>query len=360
MSAPNQYLLDLQGVAHPWDTNELARTTALAIIMATSGAGVVGTTFVVDAATATPHDNVYTTFAQAVAAAAAFAGPKVFQFRGIAPVIAATGTTYNLGIDPITFTSEFPLLTATNLPAALAIADGATVSGGFANFTIDGFSITYAGTTAPFYLAPGSGAFVRLTGNSYVTTTGGFPLLRAGVGNALEVQLLETSVTVSGVCFDAVGAGALMEIGTVGSTLATSTVAQSAGGTTIVLSLVSSDQISLTQAGMPGGLLVVGTNLIVQSSVKLEKGPNGNVPAMQAGSALLVTGVSAAIPVNLNATSVIVALPKTNVGGGATTSYRALATDRVNGLAGSFKLTALLGAGINAADGSTLDWIVVG
>lgn len=114
---------------------------------------------------------------------------------------------------------------------------------------------------------------------------------------------------------------------------------------------------------LPGGVPV---NTIGQTVIGRPVGPDVLLsfgPSIQSGEAtLLATGISAAISANITATSRIFAFPKTFAGAGlaTTTSYGALATDRVNGAPGSFKLTATDNTGAAVANNtSTLDWLVI-
>lgn len=91
--------------------------------------------------------------------------------------------------------------------------------------------------------------------------------------------------------------------------------------------------------------------------------PQGMV---QKGTAAIVvgSGKSAAIPAFIRATSRILVSGKTLVTDANTKEYAALGADRVNGVPGSFKISALLSGGaggaINGADASTeIDWEVI-
>lgn len=73
------------------------------------------------------------------------------------------------------------------------------------------------------------------------------------------------------------------------------------------------------------------------------------------------TGKTAAIPAFITAQSRILVSLKTPVGDALTIKYAALAADRVNGVPGSFQISALAAAGggaVNGADTSTIDWEV--
>jgi len=80
---------------------------------------------------------------------------------------------------------------------------------------------------------------------------------------------------------------------------------------------------------------------------------------MQGGTTTLVLGISPLIVANITPTSRIVCTVKDPAGVNLTASYGALASSRVNGTPGSFRITAMLAAGtINILDGSTVDWLI--
>lgn len=82
-------------------------------------------------------------------------------------------------------------------------------------------------------------------------------------------------------------------------------------------------------------------------------------PTVQTGVATLVAGVTATIAAAIKSNSRIFITQKTPSGTSLTTEYAALTADRVNGVLGTFKVTALLAAGtINTADTSTVEWMV--
>ncbi len=85
--------------------------------------------------------------------------------------------------------------------------------------------------------------------------------------------------------------------------------------------------------------------------------------AIQSGSAAIVNGVSTAIAANITATSrIFIQAADVVPGAGALTiDYRPLAAGRVNGLPGSFTITAVLAAGtINVLDQSVgVQWMVL-
>lgn len=83
--------------------------------------------------------------------------------------------------------------------------------------------------------------------------------------------------------------------------------------------------------------------------------------ATQRGRATLVSGVTPAISATVTASSRITFDLADQVSASLSVKYAALDVDRVVGAPGSFKLTALVGAGtINVMDGSSLDWTMVG
>lgn len=113
-------------------------------------------------------------------------------------------------------------------------------------------------------------------------------------------------------------------------------------------------------------LLTAGGSTVVQApgSTYAAQAGAATVPqgGIQKGTTTLVAGVSPAITACIAATSSIQFNLKTPTGDALTIKYGALATDRVNGATGSFKISALSNVGggaLNVADTSVLDWEVV-
>lgn len=87
-----------------------------------------------------------------------------------------------------------------------------------------------------------------------------------------------------------------------------------------------------------------------------------NKKLIQSGVATLTTGVSAAIAATITANSRIFAFPKVLSGSTLTKFYTAKTADRSVGAPGSFVITAIKtdDTTTSDADGSTLDWFVIG
>jgi len=311
-------------------------------------------TIVIDSTVFDPRGNVFNTFAQAVGFAAQFQGPRTFEFRGAAPVIAPGA--YNLGADPVRFQGDRWITTT------LSIANGVTFAGtasiGFADIGINWFgagatplidvidirtfifdnvslSNVGAGATAPFIRSSGAGiAVIDMLRASQIFPSGG--------GGAQFASTTLGAFTVIN-AYDA-------------SVIGINSLAQSGGGF-VGVNQTDGANVNLPQAGIPGGL-VVNTNLFLNGTTDRMNGPGGGSPALQAGTTTLVAGVSPAISAIITASSKIVGFERTDVGAAATTRYAALFVDRVIGTPGSFKITALNGAGVDAANGADVDWMI--
>lgn len=327
-------------------------------------AAVVPTTYVVDSTVTSPSVNVFKTFRQAVDAALLVAGPKLFQFRDVAPVINIAGA-YDLGVDPVTINAKGVLST-------LTIAAGVTFTGTPPSVDFDMSGVTFQGAS-PLITAPSFGAGAGLyrfrAGCVLQCSDPAGRIVRAPAGAAAVTLLQEEAHTLAGTCFDAVGAGAIhfVKVYDHGAIVA-NTVAQSGGGALTVINDGSASVVTLAQAGMPGGTLVVGTTLVLNGSTTNLRGPGGNAPALQGFNASIdgVTGKSAFIAATVTATTrfpapgVRVAAPGA---GNLTVGYGVRTADVVVGLAGAgggFKITAALADGTaNTLDTSNLDAIAV-
>jgi hypothetical protein len=248
------------------------------------------------------------------------------------------------------------LLTGISFDTGCSFGKGGGISSlhlGFGTMTINGTDLFSLPSglfgvdvwDAPTWVAAGAGGFINVTGtgfglvhtDAFANWSSGTLLKRTGAGATLLLQLLERSALGANVISSAADAG------------------------TLQVDIDPAVTFSLAQAGVPTGLLVVGTNAFFTASISKITGFGGGAPALQAFNANLVGGVSAFIPATITASSRIVpgVVTMTPGAGSLTVQYAALAADRVIGLAGAgggFKLTALLAAGtINVLDTSNVD-----
>jgi len=313
-------------------------------------------TIVIDAAAVNPTGNVFNTFAQAVGFAAQFSGPKTFEFRGAAAVIAPGA--YSLGVDPVTITSQNG-----GFPSTLTIADGATFpSPPIVNFV--GLNIHWLGSTPLMDFSSGvSRVFfddVNLN-NTGAGATAAF-VQASGTGIVI-VSLIRASQAFptggGGASFASVTLGSFLAFDCYDSAVLGVSSCREAGGGLIGANQTDGVNVNLPQVGFS---FVVGTSLIFNSSTDKAKGPGGGTPALQAGVTTLAGGVSPVIPVVLTATSRIVVSPKTLLGTGLTTNgvYAALSADRNVGLQ-QFQVTCFdpVAGGPMAGNTSDVDWEVV-
>jgi hypothetical protein len=306
------------------------------------------TTFVIDPL-ATPGGNVYATLADVAAVASTIAGSKTISIRGS---VSVPDGVYDLGRDPVAFVGSNPT-------ATLAFSSGAVLSGVGDVVFQDLVGPTKAGT-APLItpsLQSITVRFVHCTNIVGQLTRASTPFL---VENFL-VQGTTTAAAPAGTIFDAVGAGTNAKVFVdSSSSIGANRLAQSGGGSLIATSQSPSASISLTQSGMPGGVLVAGSTYVLSSSTANSVGPGGNSPAFQSGTATLVTGTVTISGVTLTTTSRIVAFIKDSSGTVVNGRLQAPAASRNVG-AGTFVVQSFNNAtgGVDANDTSTFDWLII-
>ncbi len=227
-------------------------------------------------------------------------------------------------------------------PSCLQTTIGAAVSingcGGFTDLFIDNRSsldlFTMAGANATFRIT-GLGATVA---SQDVSASGAF-LKCATSGNILLQQNASIQSLTGGTNAIQVTAGTVLLFVT-GTALVGASQVQKTGGTYSVFIDTFATYATQVSAATPSSF-------------------NGGV---QRGVTTLSSGVSPAITARIAATSRIVFGLNAPANDALTVKYAALSTDRSNGVAGSFKISALTAAGsgaINTADTSIMDWMVV-
>lgn len=184
---------------------------------------------------------------------------------------------------------------------------------------------------------------VEINANTIV----GFPLMFVPGPYTLNIRMDDAALLPFGVFCDVLAGGNLLIQAANWTTFPNDMVTVAAGGT-ITWTNDASVQFPTSMSGDLSGTYFPNATLRAPGILK---GTN----------ALVVLGQTALIPARgLRATSVITAFLRDDPAGSgaATTRYGALQADRVYGIAGSFKITALAGVGPNIADSSILDWTV--
>ncbi len=313
--------------------------TAQGIVPSQAGAG----SAFVWAPGATAGKGIYTTWAALFAAVSSTNGIRNIYVDSSLGAAGALGLptafipvgTWNFnptGINGIVnFVGKTSSAAAPTCVQATAGATSVNGVGGMTDVLIDNRS------TVDLFTMAGANAQFRMAGSAIAhqsTATGGTAFLKcATAGNVVmsEQAVFET--------FD-------------GGTNAV----QGAGSVLFLLndqSTMNANMISLSTN--PGVVMGPGATYATQTGITAQ--PTGQ---LQRGTTTLVTGKSPAIVANVKAGSTItfdLITPNTTANTG---KYAALTADKVNGVLGSFKITAILAAGdtINVADVSTLAWSI--